>query len=320
MTATTSESPSPVGVAGSIPFEVEDLSIFKSALAATPLVAVQAFDRQGVIHFWNATCEKLFGHSAEEVVGKQRVQDIFFVGAEIEKFESQVEEIYERGRAVDCQEWPVRTAGGEQLWLYSAMFPILDGKDVRGVFCMDVDITHHKNLELDLKNSERRFHDIVESMSDWIWEIDEKGVYTYSSRSVKDILGYLPEEVIGKTPFDFMSDDEREKNEEKFKEIVSGKDRICDLVNWNLGKDGKPVCLLTSGTPILGRSGELKGYRGVDTDITGRRKAEESLKEKIVEMERFTKLAVNRELKMIELKSRIAELEEKLRRLGSETS
>ncbi len=317
MAPTNPDTTSTVEEARKIPLEIGDLSIFKSALETTPLVAVQAFDRRGIIHFWNGTCEKLFGYNAEEVVGKRRIQNIFFVGAEIAEFEARIEEIYETGRAPKSREWFVRGANGDQLWLYSAMFPILEGQNVKGVFCMDVDITHHKTLELDLKNSERRFHDIVESMTDWIWEVDENGVYTYCSGSVKEILGYSPEEIIGKTPFDLMTDEDREKIEEQFKEICSTKDKIHDLVNWNRAKDGRTVCLLTNGTPILGRGGALTGYRGVDTDITASRRAEESLKEKIAEMERFTKLAVNRELKMIELKNRIAELEEKVRRLDA---
>jgi len=185
---------------------------------------------------------------------------------------------------------------------------------------MDVDITHHKNLELDLKNSENRFHDIVESMSDCIWEVDSDGVYTYCSGSVQEILGYSPEEMIGKTPFDFMAGEERDKIRAAFVEICSKKEKIEDLVNWNRSKDGEPVCLLTNGTPILGNGGELAGYRGVDVNITNRQKAEERLRDKIAEMERFTKLAVNRELKMIDLKKRIAELEDKLRRVDSRST
>lgn len=320
MTSANTAAAPPKEEARNSTLDIENLSIFKSALEAAPIVAVQAFDEQGIIHFWNGTCEKLFGRPAREVVGKKRVQDVFFEGAEIDEFESLLREVYKTGRAPAPQEWPVRTASGDPLWLYSAMFPVVVQGTVKGVFCMDVDITHHKIMELDLKHSERRFHDIVESMSDWIWEVDRNGVYTFCSGSVSEILGYAPEEMIGKAPFDFMTDEEREKTKQKFDEIVSKKGKIVDLVNWCKSKDGRPVCLLTNGTPILGRGGELTGYRGVDSDITGRRTAEETLKDKIVEMERFTKLAVNRELKMIELKNRISELEEKLQRLGGKNT
>jgi len=61
--------------------------------------------------------------------------------------------------------------------------------------------------------------------------------------------------------------------------ISREKEPIKDLENWNLTKDGKRVCLLTNGVPILDEQGKLKGYRGVDKDITERVQAEEALQE-----------------------------------------
>ena len=56
----------------------------------------------------------------------------------------------------------------------------------------------------ELARSEERFRSLVETTNDWVWEVDEHGVYTYASPRVFDILGYMPSEVTGKTPFDFM--------------------------------------------------------------------------------------------------------------------
>ncbi len=48
-------------------------------------------------------------------------------------------------------------------------------------------------------------------VSDWIWEADKNSVYTYSSPKILDILGYTPEEIIGKTPFDLMPAEEAKR-------------------------------------------------------------------------------------------------------------
>ncbi|MBW1820164.1 MAG: response regulator [Deltaproteobacteria bacterium] len=130
-----------------------------------------------------------------------------------------------------------------------------------------------------LSKSEARFRDIAESMSDWIWETDTSGVYTYCSGSVEDILGYKPDEMIGKTPFDFMHPDEQQRIGVIFSEVVTEKRPIRNLENWNLTKNGKMVCFLTNGIPILDEKGELIGYRGIDSDITERKQAEEELSE-----------------------------------------
>jgi PAS domain S-box-containing protein len=141
------------------------------------------------------------------------------------------------------------------------------------------DVTERKQAEEELRASEARFKDISYSMADWIWEVDEKGVYTYCSDKVLHLLGYTPGEMVGKTPFDFMPPKEAERIKPIFQKIVENREPIKDLENWNIRKDGTRILLRTNGMPILDEKRELKGYRGVDKDITERRKSEEALKE-----------------------------------------
>ena len=144
-----------------------------------------------------------------------------------------------------------------------------------------LDITEHKKIEEALYKSESRFRDISTSMADWIWEVDKNGIFTFVSGKVKEILGYEPHELIGQTPFDIMTHDEAVRNRKIFAGIAAAKKPIHDLENWNVTKDGKVVCLLTNGVPILDENGELAGYRGVDRDITDSKKAVETLQESV---------------------------------------
>ncbi len=127
-----------------------------------------------------------------------------------------------------------------------------------------------ENLRLyeETEASRKRFEDVALSSSDWVWETDAEGRYTYCSERVRDVLGYAPEEVIGRTPFDFMIPGEAERVLNLFRDIAANRRRIVDLENWNYRKDGTEVCMLTSGVPILDAGGNLLGYRGVDKDIT----------------------------------------------------
>lgn len=138
-----------------------------------------------------------------------------------------------------------------------------------------LDMALRKKAALELKKSEERLRDITFSMSDWVWEVDENGVYTYSSQKSFDLLGASSEDVIGKTPFDFMPPDEAKRVAAIFSEIAANKAPIKDMENWNIRKNGEIFCLLTNGVPILDEAGNLQGYRGVDKDITERKKAEE---------------------------------------------
>jgi len=135
-----------------------------------------------------------------------------------------------------------------------------------------------KVTEEALRESEERFRDISHSMADWIWEVDKYGKYTFTSGNVKEILGYEPEELIGKTTFELMREDSEKRIRAYLKKIVYEKKPIVDLEHWTLTKEGDSICLLTNGVPILNEKGELYGYRGVDKDITEHKQAEEVLR------------------------------------------
>ncbi len=128
-----------------------------------------------------------------------------------------------------------------------------------------------------LKKSEEKYRLLIEDINDWVFELDENWTYTYSSPKVKEILGYEPEEVVGKTPIDFMPEDEKQIALKRFKEIKKTGSSFSGQENTFLRKDGSRVVLETSGRPFFDDSGRLKGYRAVSRDITARKRAEERL-------------------------------------------
>lgn len=136
------------------------------------------------------------------------------------------------------------------------------------------ELDRRKNTEKELKENEERFRGIVDSMADWIWEVDAGGRYTYCSEKVENLLGYPPDEMLGKRPFDFMPPDEAEEIGRVFSNIVAQKTTIKDLENWKICRDGRSVCMLINGVPILNENGDLLGFRGVDKDITEHKQAE----------------------------------------------
>jgi PAS domain S-box-containing protein len=136
------------------------------------------------------------------------------------------------------------------------------------------DITSRKLAEKALAASEDRFRSLVESTSDWIWEVDKNGRYTYSSPQLSSLLGYEPEEVLDKTPFDLMPHEEVERVAKIFSALVAKHDPINSLENTNIRKDGQTVVLETKGVPFFDDTGAFMGYRGIDRDITERKQAE----------------------------------------------
>lgn len=127
----------------------------------------------------------------------------------------------------------------------------------------------------------RRYQEIISCSVDWVWEVNAQGQYTFVEGNIDSILGYHATDLLGKTPFDFMPEDEAARIAQLFGEIVKNKAPISDLENWNLTNDGRVICLLTNGTPILDDHGKLLGYRGVDKDITRQKQREKLLEDEI---------------------------------------
>jgi len=149
----------------------------------------------------------------------------------------------------------------------------------------------HKNMEDTLKDNEEtlrksseRFRSLVETTSDWIWEVDKNGVYIYVSPKIRDILGYEPEEILGKTPFDLMPPNEAKRIADLFSSMTASRKPFKELENKNIHKDGHLVVLETSGIPVTDMNGEFCGYRGIDRDITERKQAEDKLRMKTSEL------------------------------------
>lgn len=144
---------------------------------------------------------------------------------------------------------------------------------------VDIDITTRRRAEIALQANEERFRSLVEISSDWVWEINERGFFTYASPKVFDILGYRPREILGKMLFDLMSPQQAQQFGETITSFMLEKQPFKNLENIKFHKDGHSVVVETSGMPIFDTSGEFRGYRGIDRDITSRKQALYALRE-----------------------------------------
>jgi PAS domain S-box-containing protein len=232
-----------------------------------------AIHQNGILVFVNQTAARILGETAPSVfIGKPAIDIIYpedraHIAERIRQSpEKPLALIHERFLRTDGSSVDVDVATTPCTW---------QGRPATYVTFRD--ISEQKRAMDALRESEEKFRTLVETSSDFIWEVDEAGKYTYISPKIRDMLGYRPEEVLGKTPFDLMPPDEAHHVAAEFLKFVQAQQPFAGLVNANLHKDGSTVFLETSGAPWFAKDGSFAGYRGVDRNITLRKQAEDSL-------------------------------------------
>ena len=216
------------------------------------------------------------GNSPDEMLGKNDSQMGWKEHAELYRADDQ--RVMDTDTPKLSYDEPQTTPSGEQIWLRTSKVPLHNASnEVIGMLGVYEDITESKRMELKLLESEQRLRNLTELTTDWAWQVDEHGTYVYAGAKIQDLLGYNPEEVVGKTPFDFMPPEEAARVAEIFQDIVSKQKPISFLENINLHKDGYKVILETSAVPLFTDDGTFNGYFGTERDITQRKQAEQTI-------------------------------------------
>ncbi len=110
------------------------------------------------------------------------------------------------------------------------------------------------------------------------WKVDADGYFLEVGEVVEDLLGYRPEELVGRMRYDALCpESEREALVAKAEAIMAGKSAFRDMENCAVAKDGRLVWVSSSGLPILDEEGNLTGYEGWDVDITRSKELEAQL-------------------------------------------
>ena len=130
-----------------------------------------------------------------------------------------------------------------------------------------------------LRENEEKLRSLIDTTSDWVWEVDINGVYTYASPKVRHLLGYDVDEIIGIKFFDFFVDEEKKTAQAFFKERSESSEPFAGRKVTQLRKDGQRVIIEVNGAPVFNKKGRLSGWCGFDRDITEKVLAEDALME-----------------------------------------
>ncbi len=254
----------------------------------SPLAYVE-WDTDMHVKEWNMAAETIFGFKRDEALGKHAFDllvppQLFDETKKIwDKLLRQAGGYRTTARCIDKR--------GNYVYCEWYNTPLFDEKgNIVGVTSMVLDISKRKATEKALKESEQRFRSVAEIASDWIWETDAEGRFTYVSDRYSKVIGIPAEKVIGKHLRDmYVSDDPRKKKEW----LQAVDDILCHKGFWDYEfqvelASQRPRWFRISGAPFFDKTGNYLGHRGTGSDTTEQRVAENAL---IANEEKFRHIA-----------------------------
>ncbi len=134
--------------------------------------------------------------------------------------------------------------------------------------------TGYKRTEAELRESRKKYQALIETTSDFIWEMDSLGRYTYCSPQMEELWGLKPEKMLGRSPFEMMPPESRIRAAELFSELLKSPLPFSGMESAAYDGQGHLIYIETSGVPFFDHEGNLLGFRGISRDMTERKQAE----------------------------------------------
>ncbi|GAB6090746.1 PAS domain-containing hybrid sensor histidine kinase/response regulator [Spirochaeta dissipatitropha] len=217
---------------------------------------------------FNPSAFQQLGYTAEEFT-RLRIED-FEAQMTPEEIEQHIRHALEHGR--DDFETRHRSKDGTITDVQVSVIPLYI-KGTAQLLAVFRDISSYKTAMRELEASEKRFADVALAAGEYIWEINTEGTYISVTPPVEPLLGYSVEHIIGRSPFEFMPDEEAKRIQELLRGYAADKSPWQGMEHTSLRSDGTLVYQRVSGLPIISDTGELLGFRGTGRDITAEKDA-----------------------------------------------
>ncbi len=251
----------------------ESNQILQAIVDASPM-AIILTDSDGKVRAWNPAAERLFGWTAEEVLGgpvpmiPRDKRDVV---------QSAMSRVFSGEPITNWQARPVRKDGTRVEVVISAA-PTRDaGGQRNGMLAMYADVTETKAAERSLRESEERFRTVFEKTAFGIALMDLGGHVVEANPALQRMLGYSAEELAGMTFSQYSAPEELGANLELFQQLLAGKRDSFQLEKRYIRKDGKIVWGRLTATIAANFKDGAPAVVAMVEDVTRRKQLEGQL-------------------------------------------
>jgi PAS domain S-box-containing protein len=264
-----------------------ETALVLASIVAVPENAIIATDLNGIITSWNKRARRIFGHSAEEVLGEPI--SILIPADRSDETEIILQHI-RSGLSLEHYETKRKHKDGRELEVSVSVSPIRDSSgEIIGASRVVRDITARKRLE----RESLHLAAIVENSDDAIVSKDLNGIIMSWNKGAERMFGYLAEEVVGK-PISILAPFEGRNEMPIILDRIRRGQRVEHYETIRRRKDGTFIPVSLTVSPVRDASGTIIGASKIARDITERKRTEAAL-----EYARAMLVARNDELKRV---------------------
>ncbi len=271
---------------------------FRSLVETLPNIAVQGYDRDRRVIFWNAASETLYGWTRQEALGR-KLEDLIIPAPMRDGVVQAVTDWAERGIPIPAGELVLQHRDGGPVHVYSSHVMLVNSRGEPEMHCVDIDLRPRDVAERAARESEARFRAILEQNVAGIFLL-VGGRVRFANRRAERILGLEPGAGMNRDVLDFVAPPEREAVQANIARVLSGEVPATERVLLGLRADGSTIEIGVH-TSLAEVNGE-RGVVGMIEDVSERLRSQQAIQDYVCRLEKSVMTTLQAVSAMVELR------------------